>query len=244
MELESRVINKVTEFLRSEFIEKKVEASLEQAVDKALADLTGGWGEVTKIVKKEIEQAMVPVIERHDYGQYVLKLDAVLTEVLKQAALPSNEILTKFKTIAAPVAGVASIDDLFQQYCKHVSKNVSTSNLKIDYDDTPAYEAVKVSVDMVEDEDRYSFSNSEYINLEFRCDEDKEMNIDIKLYKSYNGTWKILNGIKSAEIGSISRLSEFEAFLLSLDMNFVEIDISDGEDGYEEWVDVEELPYE
>lgn len=179
---------------------------------------------------------MVPYLENYDYSKYIVKLDSVLVDVLKNSALENKKLLTNFKELMITDESKKSIksSELFEEWKKYVEKNVNTSDLEVEYDGEPCYELVDVTLSVEEDEDRSSWSSFEYATLVFECEKDEEMNFVLKLSKyskERNSNWDITYDT-SHDIKSLRYLNDFEIYLIKLVQagTTLEVDISDDSD--------------
>jgi len=122
--------------------------------------------------------------------------------------------------------------ELFEEWKKHVEKEVDTSELEVEYDDGPSYELVEVTLTVEEDESR-RWSSFEYATLVFECEKDEKMNFILKLYKYSKGDkeWNITFDT-AMDIKSLRYLNEFEIFLMKLEQfgTKLEMDITDDSD--------------
>lgn len=66
-------------------LRKKVLAAFSDAFKRSLS-----WGKVWKAIESRLDEVLVPFIENYDMSQYVIKLDAVLQELLETSALGDN----------------------------------------------------------------------------------------------------------------------------------------------------------
>lgn len=217
MNLETSIKDVITKKLEDGTVEKLIEEQLEEGINQALSQLLGSYGDVTKLLEKQIKSVMVPYLENRDYSEYIVKLDDVLAEVLQEATLPHQELLRKFKDLMVPeTAKEIKVTDLFEMWMKHVGENVETDGLEIDYDDTPSYELVEVTMN-IEKEDRPDWSSFEYGSLLFECEHDEKMNFAIHLSRYEKDKEWSMSYRKSPEIRSIRYLSDFEILLMRLD---------------------------
>lgn len=243
-DLEKRIQETISRKMNDGTIEKMIEEQMEKAVKNALDDVFGYSGEGRKLLKEKFDTVMCPSIEKHDFNQYITKLDSVLTEIINNTRLAENkQILDNFKYLMKDEdIKEIKLSEIFEKYCEYVSENIDTSNLEVDTDDTPSYELVEACME-VENESRI-FSNDDY-NIKFYCEKDENLEMRIKLYKSYGSDkYRILrikgNTDKDIDIQSLRYMSKFEVFLQKLNRCFVAIDI-DCEDMSEE-VEVEAEP--
>ncbi len=142
---EQKIINAVNEKLNDGTVEKLVEQYIEKGISDALRDVFSYGGEGKKLIEKKLNETIIPVIERHDFNQYLTKLDAVLTEIVNSTNLSENKnILRNFKGLMKePEVKEIQLSEVFNQYCRHVAENVDTSELEADCEDgEPYYEFV------------------------------------------------------------------------------------------------------
>src|SRR5699024_2036010 len=98
--LEERITNAVMEKLSDGTVEELVKKNVESAINKSLEDMFLWGGEGRKMIDEKAKEVIVPVIERHDFNKYIVKLDSVLTEIINQTSLAENEkILENFKSL-------------------------------------------------------------------------------------------------------------------------------------------------
>ncbi|MGN0423536.1 MAG: hypothetical protein ACI4EY_12500 [Lachnospiraceae bacterium] len=225
---EQRISDAVNEKLNDGTVEKLVEQYIEKAVSKSLDDIFGYGGSGKKIIQSKLDEVMVPAIETHDFNQYIVKLDAVLTEIINNTNLKDNKrILENFSGLMKePEIKEIKLSEIFQKYCEHVAGNVDTSNLEACCDDEePYYEHVTANMEVEHVDKGWFVSRYDdcYINLS--CEEDEDLNCRISLYKQREkDVWEIINGIQEyIDIQSLRGLSDFEVFLYVLKRGFVKI---------------------
>ena len=127
---EQKIISVLNEKLNDGTVEKIIEDKLKKGISEALDGLFGYHGEAKEVIETKVKEVMVPVIERHDFNQYVVKLDSCLTEIVSSTYLIDNKkMLENFQSIMKePEYKEIKLSDIFERYCKHVSENVDTSN--------------------------------------------------------------------------------------------------------------------
>lgn len=141
MNLENGIKDVISKKLEDGIIEKLIGEQLEKGIVKALGDILGNYGDVTKIIKEKITSVMVPYLEKYDYSKYLVKLDTILVDVLKSSALENKNLLTNFKELMVVDEVKKSIktSELFEIRGNYVKENVETSELEVEYDDGPSY---------------------------------------------------------------------------------------------------------
>ena len=235
MSLENGIKDAITKKLEDGTVERLIEEQLEKGIVKALNNILGNYGDVTKIIEDKVKSVMIPYLESYDYSKYIVKLDSILVDVLKSSALENKNLLTNFKELMIEDERKESIktSELFEEWGKYVEKNVDTTDLEVEYDGEPCYEQVDVTLTVDEDESR-NWSSFEYATLVFECEKDESMNFAIRLSK-YNkdkdGKWDIAYDT-AHDIKSLRYLNAFEIFLMKLVQNHttLEMDITNESD--------------
>lgn len=242
---ERKIAETVNEKLNDGTVEKLVEQYIEKGISEALKEVFSWSGEGKKLIEKKLNETIIPVIEHHDFNQYLTKLDATLTEIVNATVLADNKkILENFKELMKePETKEINLSDIFKRYCQHVAENVSTDDLEACCDDgDPYYEHVTASME-VEHEDKGWFRSSfNDCTVKFTCEEDEDLNCQVKLYKRTDeNSWSFKGYGDSIDINSLRNLSNFEVFLMTLKRGFVNI-IMDEESDCDDDIEPEEKP--
>lgn len=240
MNIEKSIKDVIQQKLENGTVEKLVAENLEKGINEALGSLFRSYGDVTKIIESKIKEVLVQQIEHYDFSDYVVKLDYVLTEILKNTALDNKKILENFKSFMTDVEipKKLKVSDLFEQYCNYVSKNVSTYGLEVNTDDDPCYENVDICCEVTE-LDKPTWSSYKEAKIYFTCDHDEDMNIEIPIKKWKDGPWR-LDITTKCDISSLRRMNDFTIYLLKVNQNYAEIEIDTWHDEYS--VEPEEKP--
>ncbi|MDT2781413.1 hypothetical protein P7H41_05495 [Vagococcus fluvialis] len=237
MNLENRIMKSVTEYLESD----KIETVVNEALDKAVNDLFNNYGGLSCVIKTTLKEQMTPIIESHDYSEFTLKLDHVLQSVLKEQAGETNKLLENFEGVVKSYPKSMTVTDIFNEYCKHASLKVDTTELEIDYDDEPLYENITCNVTYTEQERSIYRSRDQSGILEFSCEQDDSLDFSISISKwSWEDNFHV-NSEVTTKIDKLKYLSSFETFVLGLNLNNVDI-VLDDTDITDEDVEVEEHP--
>ena len=244
MNLEERMQNAVMDKLNDGTVEQIVKDSVESAIKKSLEDTFSWSGAGKKLIDEKVKEVIIPVIERHDFNQYMVKLDSILTEIINQTSLADNkEILENFKALMVdPSENMIKLSTIFQKYCEYVAHDIDTTELEARCDDSePYYEHVTAEME-VEHEERW-FSSSEWCIVKFCCEKDEKLNKELRLYRSKTDrNWNISYEMNTfCDINSLRNLSQFDIFLMTLKRGFVDIEI-DTESEYEDDIEPEETP--
>ena len=244
-EFEMKVAEVVSNKLNDGTVEKLIEQELEKAIVKSLDDIFSYNGAGKKLLKEKLSEVMVPAIEKHDFNRYLVKLDEVLTDIVNQTSLADNQkILENFEGLMKePNIKEIKLSEIFKKYCEHVAKNVDTSELEaICEDGEPYYQHVTANMEVEHVDKGWFKSMYDDCFVKFTCEEDEELNCQIKLYKkSSDDKWSILSGVEAIEINSLRNLSDFEVFLSVLHRSFRKI-IIDTESECNDDIEPDEKP--
>lgn len=233
MNLEESIKDVIQMKLTDGTVENIIVEKLEKGIREAMDDLFKSYGDVGKVVKNKAREIFVPAIEQHDFSEYVIKLDTVLSEIINSTALIDNKkILENFKELMIEDESKKEIktSELFEEWCKHVAANVSTSGLEVDTDDEPTYCPVECSM-TVEYEDGRSWSDYKKANVVFECEHDEDMNfiIPIHRWEKYDGVKWTIDYKADPTIQSLRYMDDFEIFLSKLQRLSCKLVIDDEE---------------
>jgi hypothetical protein len=233
--LEERIQQAATGLLNDGTVEKMVRNKVEKGFDEALDNLFRSYGDGTKIIEKQLKSVLVPFLEGYDYSEYVIKLDHVVTNILKQTSTENKTLLENFEELMSEQEKIKTITvtDLFEKWIKCVEKDIDTDDLEVCYDDgEPTYYSPEVTLEVVEDESR-SWSSYKYATIVLECDKDEKMNAEVRLINwSHEGRWTI-DYEKNPRLTTLRYLSKFEIFIMKLHQMGTKINI----DTYSETVD-------
>lgn len=168
-------------------LREKVLKGFSEAFDRSLS-----WGKVRDAIEDRMKSVMVPYIENYDMGAYVVKLDAILCELLETSAVNDNKrILENFKRLMAPVPReTITLDEIFKEYCKFVAENIDTTCREVDTDDEPTYVPIEVQVKIEEDEKpRYFTSSQDHAVLYLSPTEEEHENLCFSA-RLHKWSWK------------------------------------------------------
>lgn len=243
---EQKIVDCVNQKLTDGTVERLIEEKLEKGVADAISELFTYRGKAKEMLVGKFEEVMIPVIEKHDFNQYLTKLDTVLTEIINNTSVADNAvILDNFKQLMKnPVDdfSIIPISRIYGEWQNYVSENIDTSKLEIDYDDTPSYCNATTNME-VEKEERHWFSSTrdDYI-VRFTCDEDEDMNCEFKLSGGYSDSRLQIDATTiPMDIHSLRTISKFEIFIQQLMRAYVKIDL-DIMESYGDDVEIEAEP--
>lgn len=240
MTLEENISGIIAKKLEDGTIEKVVEEKLTAAIDSAIGDIFR-WGDGEKAIKEKLKEVMIPVIERHSFNDYTVKLDSVLTGIINKTTLVDNKhILESFQELLTePEEKTVKLSTIFDEYKKYVAKNVDTYGLKANCEDgEPYYDYVEASVYVEKEEERYFSSSFDNAKIVFACDHDKkeELEYTLTVYKDKDkDEWSILTAVinETVNINSLRNLSNFEIMILKLSRSFTKIEMDIESDSYD-----------
>lgn len=231
MSLENNISKVIQEQLQGDLIERVIAEQLETCVRKSVDSLFGNWGDCKEIIEEKIKSVMVPQLERYDYSKHIVKLDYVLTEILKDTTLDNKKILKNFKAFmcSEDIPKEIKMSEIFNKYMEHVEKHVDTDGLEVSYDDGVSYEYVEVKFEVEESEGR-SWSSFSDAKVFFECEDDKQMNFEFRLSKYNKDDYWTLSINEALNLSSLRILDEFTIFMMKLYQNCTHIIIDEDYD--------------
>lgn len=229
------IIRIAGDVLESGDLEKKLQGYMLNAFEDAF-ESSLSYGKVRDAIRSRLEEILVPYIEKYDMSAYVVKLDAILTELLEEGAVADNRrILENFRTMTlAPQDGTIALKDIFEVYKRYVAKHVDTLELEIDYDDEPSYSYVEVAAEVVyDDRPRWFSSDNKYATLYLHPvdHEQDDLCFSLRLAKyGWTNGWRMRLD-KERDVKSLADMGSFECYLMALCQGLVElVDADDLED--------------
>ena len=245
MIFEERISQAVSGKLNDGSIDELINNKLEEAVAKTLDDTLGWNGKGRELLKSKVEDILIPCIERHDFNQYLVKLDTCLTEMINNTSLADNKtILENFKGLMKePEFKTIKLSEIFEKYCECVASNVNTSNLEaVCEDGEPYYEHVSATLDVNCESRKWFSSSSEDCIVTLNCDEDPDLNCEMKLYRNESDRiWRILKCCGSVDINTLRYMNGFEVFMHMLERAFIRIELDTHGEYYRD-IEPEEKP--
>ncbi|MDD3363232.1 MAG: hypothetical protein PHW34_16350 [Hespellia sp.] len=202
-----------------QIIREKVVEGFSGAIDNAFR-----WGELNKAIEKKVKDTMVPYIAEYDMSDYTLKLESVLSEIIRASEIPEqSKILENFKCIMTDVPKKEwTLKELLDVYKEFAAEKIDTDGMEIDYDDGVSYGYFEVSAEVSEEEDKGWYKSCfTYGYLDFKVDadnDDENENIQFRVNISkFQGrdSWEI-NFRSSKDLDGLRYMSDFEVFLMRL----------------------------
>lgn len=234
--LENNIKDCIAKELEKGIVEKVITEKLESCIGSALSDMFSWRGDVSKVIEDKVKSVMIPYIENYDYSQYIVKLDSVLTDVLKNSTLENKKILENFKSIVGnEVPEEIKITDIFTkwtEYCKN-----SIDNGKLDFDCDGAY----MTTCFVTDEISSSWSSYETYMVRFECEEDEDLKYEFQIDRWKDRKDKFSLRYKGeGTIRSLRVLNDFEVFLMNISQGYENVILDCYGDSEETIVEYEE----
>lgn len=97
---EERIAKAVTEKLNDGTVEELVSDAVTKALKSSIEEQFRWNGDARKVIDEKVKEVMTPAIERVSLDDYVVKLDAILAEIINSTNLVDNkEILGNFKSL-------------------------------------------------------------------------------------------------------------------------------------------------
>lgn len=225
MTIEQNIADMLQKKLSDGSIEKIIEEKLTKCIGECMENMFRWSGPAKELIEEKLKATMVPAIEKHDFNNYTLKLDAVLTEIVNSTTLQDNKtILENFKELMTEDEKGINLSDIFRKWTKYVAENVETNGLDIDYDDGVSYETVNVEME-VEDIENCSKYGPDKKIVRFTCERDEDMNLQFELYKyDFMKAYEI-SGHGVANINSLATMDEMQVLLMRLGRNSTKITI-------------------
>jgi hypothetical protein len=246
MSLEERILQIVKEETSDGKLDDLFRTKFQAAIESAVDDVFKSYGSVVDKMEKEIKAAMIPVVENVDYSEFVMKMDHILTNVLKETTTPHRKLMENFAKLTKyeKAPETIKLSEIFEEYKKHVSSNVDTSDLEVsEYweDGGPTYENVTVCVE-VEEVDNPSWSRREEYNVSFMCEEDEDLNVSVRIKKALDREfWIERDGNDFDSIRALRHLDGFSVYLMTLSQNLTNVDMDIRYNDSDE-VEVEDRP--
>lgn len=228
-------IKKITdEILQDGTVDKIIRENITKGFELAI-ERSFSYGKLSDVVRKRIDEVLVPFIENYDMGEYIIKLDTVLSEIVNSTALIENKkILGNFKNLMIePEKKTITVSELFEQYKLYVAKEMDTDGRDVQIEDTVYYEPMEVSFEFKKEQER-SWSCFDRAVLEFGVTEEEQqenLNRTIRLDHYKNGAegWDIIAEI-NPEITSLRYLDDFDILLIRLSKGMVKLIIDEESD--------------
>lgn len=223
--------NSIAEMLQKKLTDGSIEAIIEEKLTKCIGECMENmfrWsGPAKELIEEKLKATMVPAIEKHDFSEYTLKLDSVLTEIVNSTTLQDNKkILDNFKELMIEDEKEIKLSTIFAKWCDYVAKNIETSGLEVEYDDGVSYEDVHVEMSVEEVENCSRYGPDKKI-VRFTCEHDEDMNLQFEIYKYDFMKGYEITGHGIVNINNLLRMNNMQILLAKLGRNSTKINIDD-----------------
>lgn len=227
MTIENSIAEMMQKKLTDGSIEKVIEEKLTKCIGECMENMFRWSGPAKELIEEKLKATMIPAIERHDFSEYTLKLDAILTEIINSTTLQDNKkILDNFKELMTEDIENINLSDVFGKWGDYVAKEVDTRGLDINYDDGVNYDYVHIEMQVEEVDNCSKYGPDEKI-VRFTCEHDEDMNLQFELYKyDFMKGWQI-KGHGVTNINGLNNLNEMQILLMKLGRNSTKINIDD-----------------
>lgn len=243
MDIEKEISGAIEKKLNDGTIEQIIAEKFEECISNTAESLFRTYGDIGKLISVKLKEILLPAIERHDFSDYLVKLDSILSEIVNATALQDNKkILENFKELMIEEERkYIKISELFELYCKYVAEHVETTGLDVVYEDDVHYESVRVGI--VIEKKEFKSLTSEHATITFACDEDEDLNCSARLYRfpriDKKDYWDI-RADGEINIKSLRYMNEFLVFINKISRSGCQIEIDKWE--FEEYVQPEKEP--
>lgn len=127
---EERIAKAVTEKMNDGTVEELISEAVTKALKSSIEEQFRWNGEAKKVIDEKVKEVMTPAIERVSLDDHVVKLDAVLTEIINSTNLVDNKkILGNFKSLMTETESEWPIKDARihkNPNCKFSDKRTAT----------------------------------------------------------------------------------------------------------------------
>lgn len=221
----------ISEMLQKKLTDGSIEAVIEEKLTKCVGECMENmfrWsGPAKELIEEKLKATMIPAIENHDFSEYTLKLDSVLSEIVNSTALQDNKaILDNFKDLMIEDKKEIELSEIFNQWTNYVAENVETSGLDINYDDGVSYDYVHIE-SSVEDIENCSKYGPDKKIVRFTCEHDEDMNLQFEIYKYDFMKGYEVSGSGVTNINNLSRMNKMQILLMKLTRNSTKINIDE-----------------
>ena len=225
MTIEQNIAEILQKKLSDGSVEKIIEEKLTKCIGECMENMFKWSGPAKELIEEKLKATMIPAIEKHDFAEYTLKLDVVLTEIINNTSLQDNKkILDNFKELMIEEDKAITISDIFDKWCKYVAENVETSGLGVEYDDGVSYEYVHVDAE-VEDVENCSKYGPDKMIVRFTCEHDEEMNLQFEIYKyDFMKAYQV-GSYGSIDINGLKNMNDMQILLTRLGRNGTNITV-------------------
>lgn len=235
--LENNIKDCIANELEKGIIEKVISNQLEKCIESSIKDMFGWGGEIKKAIESKIKSVMIPYLENYDYSEYILKLDTVLVEILKNTTNDNKRILENFKDLmnfeeAPKEIKITDIFDKWNEYCEsQIDKD------EIGFDCDGGYINTRFYIEDVSN----SWSSFKTYMVVFECEEDENLKFEFSIdsFKPENDSKFNSNYKNVLDLNTLKWLNDFEIFMLKISKGYKNIIVDSFEESEEVFIEYE-----
>ncbi|MDS1005319.1 hypothetical protein P9J83_17780 [Clostridium sporogenes] len=236
--LENSIKDCIAKEIEKGIIEKVIAEQLEKCIEKSISDMFSWGGDVKKVVEEKVKSVMIPYLENYDYSQYIVKLDSVLTDVLKSSTLENRNLLENFKNLMVSEDGSreVKISDIFSEWNEYCKAKID--NDELDFDCGGAYITTSFDVEEVSE----TWSSYKTFMVRFECEEDEELKFEFSIdaWKPEEGSKYTSNYKNTCGLRSLRYLNDFEILMMRISEGYENIILDSEGDSEDIFIEYEE----
>lgn len=235
--LENSIKDCISKELEKGIIEKVIAEQLEKCIEKSIGDMFSWGGEVKEVVEEKVKSVMIPYLESYDYSQYIIKLDSVLTDVLKSSTLENKRLLENFKTLMTneDIPEELKISDIFSKWNEYCKEKINKDEIELDYEG--GYITTSFDVEEVSE----SWSNYKTYMVTFVCEEDEKLRFQfgVHAWRPNNESKYTSTYMKTTDLRSLRYLDYFEILMMRISEGYENIILDSCGDSEEIFIEYE-----
>lgn len=225
MTIEQNIKDCIQEQLQKGIIEQVIEENFKKCIQTSIEEMFKWNSPIKKTIEEKIKETMIPYLEGYDYSQSIVKLDHVLTEVIKETTTENKQLLENFKDLmsVSDIKQVYTLTDIYKEYCNYCSEYVNKDNVNEDYDDG---EKGWITCDLNAEEISNDWSRTKRYMVALTCEEDESLNIEFQIscYDPKDDDKYSLDYKTVKDINSLRYLKPFEVYLMRISQGVFNIE--------------------
>lgn len=240
MNLEEKICAEIAKQVNSEEVEDYIKKAVRKMLENRVDVLFSYGGSLQKKVDEELKATMAKSVERMDFGEYLPKIDSVLTQVVNESRVGLyKRMANNLKKLLGDeeIPETISVSEIFKKYKEYCSVWVNTDELEVYCGDETTYYDITCQYEV---ENTSSSKGIKDLVIKFSCDEDEELNKQMRLKECLFEKYLELP-ISYHDIKNLRYLDGFEIFILQLAQKRTKI-IVDKDYDYDDCVEVYERP--
>jgi hypothetical protein len=233
MENNSTLENSIEDILNKAITEKMPEI-INQSIEKAIQDAVEDslkWGNARNVIKKKLDELLVPAIESINVSKYNLKLELLLEQLLQDTTVDDTKQLLShyYGLIKEEPEHTINMSTILEAYAKHCAEEFECDDRDADAE-SETYAPFNVTADL-EIESRWSSSMNDailHLNIEDEDDDNnnaEKLAIDLKLWRVNSDPmdeWRPIM-LRTFTLNDIKNMSNLEIMFAKLCQNHVKV---------------------